>query len=191
MAIDRVKFKQMVHYICWKCDNPQTLGATKLNKIIWFAERTAFLRMGKSMTGVRFVKQERGPVPNAILPILRELEAERALAVRDTRSISYLKKEYIALRDPDFDAFTSREVSLLDAVIEAVCKNHTAGSISKLSHDEVWDMAKIGEEIPLTAILGIRGEIQEEDIQRAKNIIPLSTNVEFVHRNQVRSAPVH
>ena len=77
--MDREKFKTLVHYICWKCDDPSKLGATKLNKIIWFAERSWFLKTGEAISGVKFVKQERGPVPNAILPVLDSLVEEHRL----------------------------------------------------------------------------------------------------------------
>jgi hypothetical protein len=32
------KFKAMVHYIVAACDDPQRLGAVRLNKICWFTD---------------------------------------------------------------------------------------------------------------------------------------------------------
>lgn len=169
--MDREKFKSLVHYICWKCDDPSKLGATKLNKIVWYAEKTAFLRLGASMTGAKFVKREYGPVPAAIIPVLDELQKESAIVIRHVHLFDYPKKEYISLTEPNIDNFSGKEISILDNVIEGVCQNHTAATISNTTHDEIWDLAEIGEEIPLYAVLGKRAEICEEDIAWAKEQI--------------------
>jgi hypothetical protein len=167
--MDREKFKTLVHYICWKCDDPSKLGATKLNKIIWFAERSWFLKTGEAISGVKFVKQERGPVPNAILPVLDSLVEEHRLVIREGRSYSYPRREFISLIEPEFEIFSAKQVSLIDDVIQAVCHKYTANSISDLTHDEIWDLAEIGEEIPLYTTLAKHGELQAEDIEWANS----------------------
>ncbi len=62
--------------------------------------------------------------------------------------------------------FTAEQISLVDRVVYAICFNHTAASISQLSHDRVWKAAAIGEEIPLAAgaFAGNVGEIDEHDM---------------------------
>ena len=62
------------------------------------------------------------------------------------------------------------EISLADYIIETVCDDHTATSISELSHDSVWRLAEIGEEIPLYAVLaGKAGEVTEETMAWARS----------------------
>ena len=51
-------------------------------------------------------------------------------------------------------AFSADKISLVDQMIEAMCNNYTASSISAHSHDLIWQSAEIGEEIPLVAMLG-------------------------------------
>lgn len=43
MAYNAEKFKALVHYICWKVEDPRQLGATKLNKILWFSDVLTYL----------------------------------------------------------------------------------------------------------------------------------------------------
>jgi hypothetical protein len=50
-------------------------------------------------------------------------------------------------------ALTDDEHEILAYVIDVVCNHHTAGSISQLSHDAIWDAANEGEEIPMAATL--------------------------------------
>lgn len=163
--MNREKFKSLVHYVCSKCADPSRLGATKLNKILWYAESLAFLNFGEPMTGARFVKRQFGPAPAAILPILDELVSEDALLVRDVSFYGFPKKEFISLKPPVLgDSFTADQISIIDAVIEAICNEHTAKSIVSLSHDDIWEMASIGEDLPLYTSLAEQGEVTEEDV---------------------------
>ena len=164
------KFKTLVHYVCWRCsDDPASLGAVKLNKILWFSDVIAFAERGAPITGARYVKQKFGPVPKALLPVLRILEWAGDLRIEEVEYYGRRKRQYVALNEPDISTFSKDEVRVMDEVIEAVTKGHTAASISDLTHDDIWKLAEIGEEIPLHTVLASRlGEITEEDISRAR-----------------------
>jgi len=166
--MNRNKFKSLVHYVCAKCDDPSLLGATRLNKILWYAETFAFLNFGESMTGAKFVKRQFGPAPTAIVPVLEELVGEKLLLVREVSFYGFPKKEYISLKTPTLgSSFTPEQISIVDGVIDAVCNDHTAKSIVSLSHDAIWEMAAIGEELPLYTALAEQGEITEDDVKWA------------------------
>ena len=148
------KFKALVHQIVASCDDPNRLGATKLNKICWFADTIAYRLHGKSITGETYVKRQRGPVPKSILFAIRELEAEQKIGVRDHEYLPSKKiRLFVSLKDPDPRALTDDERSIVQFVIDGVCNHHTATSISELSHDTIWDAANDGEEIPMCATL--------------------------------------
>lgn len=169
---DRRKFKAMVQYVCYKCHDPSVLGATKLNKILWYSDIIAFAKTGSPITRESYVKQQHGPVPKHILPVIEELEAEKALAVREVAYYDYAKREYIALKEPDISMFKPEEISIIDSVIDVVCHKHTAASISVASHDAIWKLAEIGEEIPLYTVFASElGEITESDVKWAKEVL--------------------
>jgi Protein of unknown function (DUF4065) len=164
---DRSKFKALIHYVCAQAPSLLSLGAVKLNKILWFSERDCYLR-GEPISQVPFIKLQHGPVPKGMERYLDELQEDGALLVRDTEWNGKPKREFISLREPSVDGFTSRQVSLINHAIHSICRGHSADSISKVSHDEIWDLAQMGEEIPFYAAFGKRGEIKEEDIVWAK-----------------------
>lgn len=169
---DRRKFKALVQYICYKCHDPSVLGATKLNKILWYSDIIAFAKTGVSITTETYVKQQHGPVPKHILQVIGELEADKAVAVREVAYYDYAKREYIALREPDISMFKPEEISIVDSVIDVVCHKHTAASISTGSHDAIWKLAEIGEEIPLYTVFASElGEITEADVKWAKEVL--------------------
>lgn len=169
----RNKFKALVHYICWKTqDDPSRLGATKLNKVLWYAETQHFLRTGQPLTGDRYIKRQYGPAPISILPIVRELEEEGQIFVRDVPYFQYGKKEYISLKEPDIDTlFSASDIGNIDRIIDAVCDSHTAKTISNRTHNEPWHLADLGEELPLFTALAIPAEITESDMQWADDKI--------------------
>ena len=70
-SLDQRKLKALIHYICYQCHDPSVLGATNLNKILWYSDVIAFARAGASITGETYVKQQFGPVPRHILGILK------------------------------------------------------------------------------------------------------------------------
>jgi hypothetical protein len=165
---NREKFKKLVHYVSYMCE-PADLGSTKLNKTCWFSDTIAYTMLGKSITDESYTKQQFGPVPHDILGVVRELQDEGKLVSRRIHDpFGYPKQEYIALEKPNLSMFSAEEISIVDVVMEFVCKEHTAKTISNMSHDRIWELAEIGEEIPYDAVYASRlADIDEEDIKWA------------------------
>ena len=168
MALDRTKLKALVHYICWKAEDPSTLGAVKLNKALWVSDFSAYLNWGEPITGATYIKRQYGPVPGEVLSVLSELEQEGSISIRDKPFFGYEKREFFALTQPDISSFSAKEISLVDRAFHYVCEQHTAKSISDLSHDDIWELASIGEEIPYYTVFARPAEITETDIEWAK-----------------------
>lgn len=164
--------KELTHYVCWKVDDPAKLGATKLNKALWFSDTIAYRLSGRAITGSPYVKRPFGPVPKRILPVLSELQAEGKIAVRERPRFNYIQREFMALQAPSGAAFSEQERDIIDQVVAWVCNEHTASSISELSHDGIWEAAEEGEEIPMFAVLGaVEGEITDADKAWADSVI--------------------
>jgi uncharacterized phage-associated protein len=158
------KFVALIHYIISKADDPSALGAIKLNKIAWFADTAYFRMTGQSMTGEQYVKRQHGPVPQNVLGALRVLESGDKIVVRHPVA-PFQTREFISLQAPDTTAFSQQERNIIDAILQEVCEHHTANSISSLSHNQIWEAAAIGEELPLYAVLASNpGEITQDDI---------------------------
>jgi hypothetical protein len=150
--MNKEKLKALVQYICYKCSDPSILGKTKLNKILFYSDFMAYLRYRQPITGERYVKHQFGPVSDHLDEVLDELVATDELVVRDTPYYDYAKKEFIARKMPDLGMFTANEISIVDDMIQRICRNFTAKEISKASHTKVWEAARIGEEIPYNTV---------------------------------------
>jgi hypothetical protein len=169
---DMDRLRKLVHYICWKVDHPSQLGSTKLNKIIWYADTLSYRATGQSITQARFKKLQHGPVPMGMPAVIAGLEADGLLIKREAEFYGRVKHDLIATAPADGSFMSDDERVLVDEVITAICEQHTATSISELTHDSVWDAAEMGEEIPLYAVLAAQAaEITEEDMAWANSVI--------------------
>lgn len=167
IRFDRDRFKALVHYICWRCEDPRTLGPVKLNKALWYTDRIQYLRVGQPVTGATYVKQQSGPAARALSPVIAELEKEGVVATRE-RSWSSGVSQYFARQESDLSVFTSQEISLIDSVIEAVCFRNALPSTDAGADAQVWRLAHIGETLPYCTVFAARpGEITKRDLDWA------------------------
>jgi hypothetical protein len=168
MDFNRERFKMLVHYVCWRYkDNTSKLGSTKLNKTLWLADFTRYYFSGSSITGARYVKQKFGPVPKAIMPVLRELEEEGAVFAKEVDFHGKTKTEFIVKKEPHI-TFSSEEMATIERCVTFVCEENTAQSISDLSHDRVWHAADDGEDIPYFTVFAVAGDLTDDDREWAR-----------------------
>jgi hypothetical protein len=74
MKLDFEKFKHAVHYVIWKTANHKGYGATKLNKVLWFADARVYVLKGHSITGAKYIRERFGPVPTPAMLARDELQ---------------------------------------------------------------------------------------------------------------------
>lgn len=166
------KLEQLLLYVCSRCDDPGKLGATKLNKILWYADAIAFLRTGKPITNASYIKRQFGPVPRRVPEVKASLLQKGAIIERIIPVGSFQQKQIVSLVQADISVFSPEEISLVDEVVRIITENHTARSISDLTHDNIWEAAKIGEEIPLYALHAqSKGEVDELDMAWAQEVV--------------------
>jgi hypothetical protein len=110
---------------------------------------------GAPITGATYIRGKFGPVPRQFIPIRQELEQEGKISVIEPRS-AYGHTQFGALEPPDITEFTAKERQEIDYWIQHIDEDHTANSISEQSHDYPWEIAQMGEEIPLYACFATR-----------------------------------
>jgi hypothetical protein len=170
-AKDTNRLADLVHYIIWRSDSSE-LGATKLNKICWYADLHAYRQTGRTITGAdRYKRLQFGPVPKGIHSVLEALEQEGKIARTEETFFGRPKHMFMALTRPNLSAFTTDEIAIVDAIAEFICRNHTATSISLASDDALWEEAELGDDILVAAGAVIPGEATAEDIEWARRVV--------------------
>ncbi len=168
---DDARFKELVLYICEKCAADPKFGATKLNKTLYFSDFLAYAELGNPITGMEYQKLPNGPAPRRLLPLREEMVKADELAVQRVRLVSgRIQERPINLRSANLDMFTSRQIALVDSIIEAL-RDSTAEEVSELSHRMVgWKAVDPGDTIPYETIFISDEPMSEADLQRAHEL---------------------
>lgn len=124
---------------------PTELGATKLNKILWFADCEFYRRHGRSLTGeTHYVRRDFGPCPNGMNRSLTTLKDAGAIAEQTRYVGSFPQRAFLSLQEPAIGAFDAEEIHVL--LSEAVkIAPLTAAEASAASHDDLWEAGEDGD----------------------------------------------
>ena len=164
------KFNALVHFFIAKCEDPAHLGTIRLNKALWYSDIASFKANGASITGSKYIRRRRGPVPAKILATLRNLKAGGKIDIQEPKNSSKPRK-FISLVDPDVSCLSDKDKQIAEHELSMVV-GHTASVISESTHDIVWEAAREGEEIPIVATLAAnKGEVTEKAIKWANQYI--------------------
>lgn len=125
---DEEKFKELIMYIARECADDVFFGATKLNKILFFSDFTAYAATGKPITGAEYIAIEHGPAPRRLVPIREEMIMDGDVKTERRGS----QERVIAVRPPAYE-FPSEERAIIDTVIDWL-RYKDATAVSELTH---------------------------------------------------------
>lgn len=163
MSLNKEKFNRLVHYVIWRVGDQPGFGATKLNKVLWFADARAYGLTGEPITGAAYIREKWGPVPRAMMPAQKELVNLKLIRITGDRAFNHERKRFKALVAPDTSIFSAFEMQTINWWADHIARDHTASTISEESHDYTWEVAGEGEEIPYHAIFASRLRPSEGD----------------------------
>ncbi len=123
------KFKELILHIAKKCEGDKYYGATKLNKILFYSDFLAYKMYDKPITGADYFALPLGPAPRRFIPIKEQMSSDNDLVLKK----QYSQHRFVALRDPDYDEFSAKEIALVDWIID-VLRETDAEFVSELSH---------------------------------------------------------
>lgn len=172
MTANADKLAQLVLYIIGRVENPGDLDMTKIQKILWFSETEHFARTGRPISGAGFVRADYGPCCPDSKAAVTTLQASGRVVEHKVPFGSDTQRQFVALTEPDLSMFTAEEISIVDYMIDAITRHHTARSISDVSHSRIWERLKNGDPMPLTTVFGADlDDPDEEDFAWAADAV--------------------
>lgn len=164
------KLKELIIYVAEKCMEDPTFGATKLSKILYFADFLTCGERGVAITGATYIKLPRGPVPQELASAQDDLEKSGAIRVRKVPYYAYMQHRIIPIREAKLDLFSAEEIALVDAIIQKLW-GVNAADISHYTHRLAgWRIAEDGDVIPYESVFLSDERLTEDDIRRAKEL---------------------
>ncbi|MGE0000293.1 MAG: Panacea domain-containing protein [Ilumatobacteraceae bacterium] len=150
---DERKFTELLVYVASRLRSDRSGGATKLNKILFFADFAHVRRTGAPITGAMYQKLEHGPAARRLRPVRDQLIANGEAELRDEEFLGYQQHRLVTRREPDLTVFTDDELATIDKVL-ADLDGLNARQVSDLSHEEAgWRLVDFGDDIPYEAAL--------------------------------------
>lgn len=171
---DDAKFRELILLIAEQSERDHSFGATKLNKLLFYADFVAFLTLGQAITWHRYQKLNNGPAPRVLIPITERMKAEGEIAVSERTYYGMKQKRTIALREPNLNVFSGPEVALVMKIIEDSW-GKSAREMTQLSHAFIgWQLAGEGEDIPYEVALIDTEEPSPEETARGIALEPMA-----------------
>jgi hypothetical protein len=164
------RLKELLLYISKKCQEDETFGATKLNKILYFSDFISFTMRGEPITGVEYMRLGQGPVPKRMKPITRELEEDHKISIQSRDYFGLEQQRVIPLVEANLDVFKPQDIAIVDEVIQKLWGD-SAKKVSDMSHGIAWKLFEDKESIPYEASYLSNAVPTQEDIDWAEELI--------------------
>ncbi|MBV8565161.1 MAG: DUF4065 domain-containing protein [Methylobacteriaceae bacterium] len=147
MTFDREKFKALVHYIIARTGEGDGLEAAKLDRLLWLIDTRSYALRGSSVTGAIYIREEEGPVPPAIVTTRMELEKEGKIRITTEPGTNTMR--LLVVLAPDLSLLSKDEIAIANWGLD----KH---SLDPWMIDRSWDIAPLGEELPLSSAFASR-----------------------------------
>ncbi len=165
------KLGELILYVSERCEADRHFGATKLNKILFFADFLFYQKSGRSITGQAYQRLPNGPAPRRLIPVRQALVEAGDLAMRERLTHGHTQLRTVAAREADLSGFGADEIAVVDHVIR-VLRNHSATDASELSHTLTgWKLARDGDTIPYETVFLSERRLTREEADYALELV--------------------
>ena len=144
---------ELLLYVAERLRSDRAGGATKVNKVLYFADFAHVRRHGRPITGADYQKLQHGPAPRRLKPVRDRLVSDGSAEIHHEDFLGYTVNRLVPLRSADTSVFTAEELATIDSVLDDLA-GLNARQVSDLSHEEAgWLLVDEGDTIPYEAAL--------------------------------------
>jgi uncharacterized phage-associated protein len=163
------KFRELLLFIAKRSERDPHFGTIKLNKLLFYSDFMAYLKLGKPITGQEYFALAQGPAPRYLVRVRDQMVKSKDIAISRTKTFSGIQDRILALREPDPRKFEPEEIDLVTQLLE-MCSDRSGNELSELSHRFAgWRLAADKETIPYeVALVGNRKPTQSERLHGVK-----------------------
>jgi hypothetical protein len=168
---DEDKLATLVLYVAARLRDDPAGGATKLNKVLFFAEFAHMRRHGRPITGAEYQRLPWGPAPRRLRPVRESLVAAELATLVETTHRGRPQHRLVPTGDVLPIGLEPTELEVVDAIVDDLLQR-SAAEVSRLSHDEEgWRMVEEGATIPYEAAYLRRPVVTDHVRRRAAALL--------------------
>jgi hypothetical protein len=184
-SANEAKLKELILYIAALEEKDESFGLTKLYKLLFRIDFTAFADFRKPVTGVTYFALHEGPAPKPMKRILEMMRRNGEIEIVTTEYGGGKQQRVIARRPANVESmFSPDELKLASQIVQRYW-GKSGKMMAAESHEFLgWSLATLKEEIPYqVALIGDRDPTPEE-IQRGLELEPLAQ--QYLSRNAAK-----
>lgn len=169
------KLKNLIIYVAEKSKGDPYFGATKLNKILYYADFRAYRELGHSITGAEYQKLPEGPAPRDFLRVRRQLLDEGRIKIENRPVFNYIQQRIVPISPvprPE-SVFSADELAIVEDVL-LTARGKSGTEVSEMSHAEAgWKLVAYYQTVPYeTAWFTPKGtELDEDSLASARDAL--------------------
>ena len=135
IEFNEAKCRELILHIAALSKEDPRFGATKLNKLLFYADFGCYRILGSPITGATYQHLPAGPAPRELLLARKSLEDSGRASVEDCPYFDGTQKRLVPNEEADLSLFTVEELKIVQDVVEEFW-SFNARRISEYSHSE-------------------------------------------------------
>ena len=164
-----VRLREMVLYVSARAVDMPRWGKTKLNKILWEADFSAYRERSSPVTGRPYQRLPAGPGPVEMPVILAEMEQAGTIEIEAVPAGQHYEQRIIAKTSPSLYFFSSDDLVYVDRAIERFW-DMTAVEASNESHGVAWKTRHHLDPLPYESALLLDETLSGRSLIRIKQL---------------------
>jgi len=164
-----IRLREMVLYVSARAMNMPRWGKTKLNKILWDADFSAYRERNLPVTGRPYQKLPAGPGPVEMPVILAQMEQDGTIEIEPIKVGSHVEQRIVPKTTPVLHFFSADDLTYVDKAI-AHFWEMTAGEASDESHGVAWKTRHNLDPLPYESALLLDETLGGQSLVRIKEL---------------------
>ena len=165
----QVRLREMILYVCRAAEEMPRFGKTKLNKILWKADFSAFAARGMPVTGRPYQRLQAGPAPVEMVFVLEEMIERGQLEIQPVTLGPHTEQRVCALEKPSLHFFSSDDLEYVDRAVKEYWEL-SARETSDDSHGVAWKTRDNLDPMPYETALLSDEELAGSRLTRLKEL---------------------
>lgn len=146
------KFKEVLLYILSKVGGKPNVGEAVIYKLLYFIDFDFYEKFEEQLIGATYIKNHHGPTPIEFKVIIDRMIKNGELLKVEGKYFNYLQRKYLAIRKPNLDILSGREIEHIDDVL-ARLSDKNAKEMENYSHEDIpWKTAENGKPLSYESV---------------------------------------
>jgi len=146
------KFKEVLLYILSRVGGRPNVGEAVIYKLLYFIDFDFYEKFEEQLIGATYIKNHYGPTPVEFKGIVDEMIKNKEIVKVDNKYFDYPQKKYLAVRRPNLEVLSGREIEHIDDVLARLADKN-ANEMKNYSHEDIpWKAAEDGKPLSYESV---------------------------------------